>query len=66
MVLIYVYSYTSDENDISKFFNHFTEDGIWVSPIGTALSREEIYNLLAHGEKGLLKEVSKTGTSKPT
>jgi len=47
MDLIYEYSYTYDGNDISRFSCLFTEDGVWESPIGTAISRDEIYALLA-------------------
>jgi len=47
MDLIYEYSYTYDENDISRFSYLFTEDGVWDSPIGTAKSRDEIFGLLA-------------------
>lgn len=45
--LIYEYSYTYDSNEINKFSNLFTEDGIWDSPIGTARSRKEIFQLLS-------------------
>ena len=47
MDLIYEYSYAYDENDIKRFSNLFTENGTWDSPIGTARSREAIYDLLA-------------------
>jgi len=46
MDLIYKYSYTYDENDISRFSNLFMKDGVWESPIGNAMSRDEIYALL--------------------
>ena len=47
MDLIYEYSYSYDENDMSRFTDLFVEDGIWESPIGIATSRGEIYTLLA-------------------
>jgi hypothetical protein len=55
MDLIYEYSYTYDENDIRRFSTLFTEDGVWVSPFGTALSRDEIYELLAPRREKIAK-----------
>ena len=55
MDLIYEYSYTYDENDISRFSYLFTEDGVWESPIGTAISRDEIYVLLAPRRERIAK-----------
>lgn len=55
MDLIYEYSYTYDENDISRFSYLFTEDGVWESPIGTAMSRDEIYALLAPRRESIAK-----------
>jgi hypothetical protein len=53
--LIYEYSYAYDSNEISRFSNLFTKDSIWESPIGTARSKEEIYELPVSTKMSLLK-----------
>jgi hypothetical protein len=51
MNLIFNYSYTYDENNITAFCELFTEDGTWESPLGSAISRENIFSLLSSRRK---------------